>query len=601
SLATYLRDLHENGARLSLEQITHLLKSLSSGVDYAHAQGIIHRDIKPANIILHNKSGEYSPTAPLPKDTEPIITDFGLVRITNSTTKTISGVVSGTPAYMSPEQAQGMAVDHRSDIYSLSIVLYEMLAGRPPFEGDSTLGIILKHISEPPPPIENIAPEIQSVIDKALSKNPANRYQSARELFEGFYRAIGKNAESATVHSLHIRTPVPATVSSQPVPRRNNFLWIGIGVFVCLCLGFITTSVLGVSVYTLFPRLQAATPTEDHSHEATPSITEISPVEGSAETSNYVGTLRFQGNLDQISISATLPEPQAGTQYEAWLIENSGESHISLGILADNGTGQFTLTYFDPENRNLLEAYNSMEITSEANPDASPNSSGTVLYSSRVPQGALTHIRHLIVKFEEGVGLTTGLVNTSALVQESASAMEDAYENGNSKTVRTSAEAIVNLIVGSQSKQYDDWDNNGNINDPGNGFGLLLNGNSPGYIGGTISHTEYSTDSSDATTEIKLHGGHVIVCAKNIEEWAIELQEIAIRIAQADSGENAEADIRLAVALANQIHDGLDIDGNESIDPIPGEGGALTAFAHAEYMSDMLIMQGEDQLPPPAE
>ena len=171
SLASLLRDLHKNGARLSLSQVAQLLKSLAAGIDYAHSQGIVHRDIKPANIILNNKSGDYS-VDHFPPDTECIITDFGLVRIANSTTHTASGVVSGTPAYMSPEQAQGNPVDHRSDTYSLGIVLYEMLAGRLPFDGDSTLGIILKHISEPPPPIDDVSPEIQRIINKALEKLP---------------------------------------------------------------------------------------------------------------------------------------------------------------------------------------------------------------------------------------------------------------------------------------------------------------------------------------------------------------------------------------------------------------------------------------------
>jgi serine/threonine protein kinase len=601
SLANYLRDLHDNGAKLSLEQITHLLKSLTSGVDYAHSQNIIHRDIKPANIILHNKSDEYSPTNPLPKDTEPILTDFGLVRITTSTTKTITGLVSGTPAYMSPEQAQGMATDHRSDIYSLGIVLYEMLAGNTPFEGDSTLGIILKHINEPPPPIEDIAPEVQAVINKALSKNPKDRHQSARELFTEFYRAVGLNAESETVHSLRIQTPVPATVSTKPAPRRNNLLWVGVGLFVCLCFGFITTSILGVSVFSFFPFIAGTTPTA-----AQPQVTATTDVSTPSANSlptesPSLGVLRFQGLLDQVTISANLPDPPAGNQYEAWLIENDGESHISLGILSSNGTGQHNLTYIDPQNRNLLENYASMEITLESNSDTSPNSSGNVLYSSRIPSGSLTHIRHLLVQFEETPGLTRGLLNTAQLIHESAKAMQDAFGDKNSKTVRTNAEAIVNLIVGDQSNEYGDWDSNRNINDPGDGFGLLLNGDHVGYIGGTISHTEYAMESPDATEGVKLHGGHVIVSARNVEEWATQLRDVAKRLATVELAESTEADIRLAVSLAEQILTGLDINGNESVEPIAGEGGAATAFEHAEYMTDMPILEGEGQTPPPAE
>ncbi|HXQ36506.1 MAG TPA: serine/threonine-protein kinase, partial [Anaerolineales bacterium] len=152
TLATYLRELHRGSDRLPPARIARLLTALASALDYAHEQGVIHRDIKPGNIILHNKAREISPEDPLTPHTEPVITDFGLVRIAHSATQTASGVVSGTPAYMSPEQAQGAKVDHRSDIYSLGVVLYEMVAGRVPFEADTSWTVILKHINESPPP-----------------------------------------------------------------------------------------------------------------------------------------------------------------------------------------------------------------------------------------------------------------------------------------------------------------------------------------------------------------------------------------------------------------------------------------------------------------
>src|SRR5690606_23498016 len=105
-------------------------------------------------------------------DVEAILTDFGLVRIANTASQTASGMVSGTPAYMSPEQARGDPIDHRTDIYSLGIVLYEMLAGRVPFEADSTLTVIYKQIHDPPPPIPGVSIAVQKVIDRALTKKP---------------------------------------------------------------------------------------------------------------------------------------------------------------------------------------------------------------------------------------------------------------------------------------------------------------------------------------------------------------------------------------------------------------------------------------------
>lgn len=191
TLATYLRHLHQRKKRIPPLQIARLLHELSRALDYAHKQGVIHRDIKPGNIMLHNKLEDVSVDKPLTDDVEAIITDFGLVRIMNAATQTASGTVSGTPAYMSPEQARGDQTDHRTDIYSLGIVLYEMLAGRVPFEADSTLTVLHMQIHTTPPPIPGVPEAIQQVIDRALFKNPDERYQTSRELATDFYRAIG--------------------------------------------------------------------------------------------------------------------------------------------------------------------------------------------------------------------------------------------------------------------------------------------------------------------------------------------------------------------------------------------------------------------------
>lgn len=191
TLATYLRHLHQRKKRIPPLQIARLLHELSRALDYAHKQGVIHRDIKPGNIMLHNKLEDVSVDQPLTDDVEAIITDFGLVRIMNAATQTASGTVSGTPAYMSPEQARGDQTDHRTDIYSLGIVLYEMLAGRVPFEADSTLTVLHMQIHTTPPPIPGVPEAIQQVIDRALFKNPDERYQTSRELAADFYRAIG--------------------------------------------------------------------------------------------------------------------------------------------------------------------------------------------------------------------------------------------------------------------------------------------------------------------------------------------------------------------------------------------------------------------------
>jgi serine/threonine protein kinase len=603
TLSTYLQSLHKNEMKLSFEQIGKLLKSLVAGLDYAHAQGIIHRDIKPANILLHSKERDFTENSLLTKHVEPVITDFGLARIVHSTQQTASGLVSGTPAYMSPEQARGSKVDHRTDIYSLGIIMYELIAGRVPFEGDTAITVILKHINDAPPPIEDIPPQLQSVIDNTLTKYPDDRYASGHDLVVDYYKAVGMHLETETLRPPSSRTPRPATVSKKKSPALSP-LWIGTGIFACACMSFMLMGVLGVSVYSIFPKLEATqvsfVPTAivmDHS--------ETTPVAGiianTGDTS--VGVLRFQDGTaiaDQITVNAKLANPPEGTQYEVWLIDNSGEQSRSIGILTADDNGTYGLTFVDPQSRNLLADYSRMEITVEPSPDNNPNPSGEVAYSSGIPREALTHIRHLMVATDETpdkVGMIDGLRNNTTLINQSAEAMLAAYTANQPQDIRSNAEALINLVVGNQDSSYVDWDANGTINDPGDGYGILINGDQTGYIEGTHHHSSYSAEAADSAPNISLHNEHVEISIHNIEEWAIQLRDTSKRIVQAPEGANIEADVRIAVTLAGQILNGLDINGNELIEPIAGEGGAITAYQHAYYMADMPIMPGKDQMP----
>lgn len=590
SFSTYLNTLHKSESKLTFEQIGQLLKSLVAGLDYAHSQGIVHRDIKPANILLHSKSGEITENSPLTKDVEPVITDFGLARIAHSGNQTASGLVSGTPSYMSPEQARGAKVDHRTDIYSLGIILYEMVAGQVPFGGDTAITIIFKHINEAPPPIEDISPELQSVIDKAITKFPEDRYQSGRDLLVDYFEAVGMHSQVETIHALQTRTPRPVPVSKKKKSALSP-LWIGTGIFACACMSVVLLSVLGISVYSVFPKLNPTALATD--------IAEATAI----PTSSSVGVLRFQDGAalaDQITIKANLETPPENTQYEAWLIDDSGEQSRSIGTLSADENGSYSLIFVDPQSRNLLADFSHMEITVEPNPDNSPNPSGDVAYSSGIPGRALAHIRHLIVTTAETpnqVGMVDGLKDYATLINQTAEDMLTAYEAGKQKDVLSNAEALINLVVGKQDASYVDWDGNGKLNDPGDGYGLLVNGDQTGYVGGAHHHASYSAEADDSTPDIRMHDGHVEVSIQNIEEWAIELRDVSERIVQSPDGANIEADVRSAVALANQILNGLDVNGNEAIEPVAGEGGALTAYQHSYYMADMPILAGKNQIP----
>ncbi len=270
TLATYLRNLHQRKKRLPSDQVASLLNGLTAALDYAHEQGVIHRDIKPSNILLHNITDEIPLDKPLTNGVEAIVTDFGLVRIVDAATQTASGLVSGTPAYMSPEQARGDQIDHRTDIYSLGVVLYEMLAGHVPFEADNTVTILHMHIHTPPPPIPGVPTTVQAVIDRALQKNPADRYQTSRAMAIDFYLAIGmitqaemiRGAEVVSVAPIEASVALPskpAPTEPKPTPRpARSRTWIGVGL---ISLVFLVLLALGGS-RLLLARPNVPKPTE---------------------------------------------------------------------------------------------------------------------------------------------------------------------------------------------------------------------------------------------------------------------------------------------------------------------------------------------------
>ena len=249
TLATYLRHQHQRKKRIAFDQVARLLHELSAALDYAHQQGVIHRDIKPGNILLHDKSNDISLDKPLTNSVEAIIADFGLVRIMHMAPQTTSGSVSGTPAYMSPEQARGDQLDHRTDIYSLGIVLYEMLAGRVPFETDNTVTILHMQMYTAPPRIPGIPREVQAVIDRVLQKNPEDRYQTGQEMALDFDRSIGMSSPAEAslgppVSAVSIEESGAAAVSSSPeqtppLTPPQNWARIGIGLFSLVLLSIL--------------------------------------------------------------------------------------------------------------------------------------------------------------------------------------------------------------------------------------------------------------------------------------------------------------------------------------------------------------------------
>lgn len=173
TLAQKLKSIKSANLQLPVKDTISILAKVCDAVNYAHERRMIHRDLKPANVMI-NLLGE------------PILMDFGIAKIIGGQSHTATGAAMGTASYMSPEQVRGDKIDHRTDIYSLGIMLYEMLSGETPYHGDSTFQIMLKHVNEPIPDIRqfdiNTPVTLIAILERALAKEVENRYQSAKEM-----------------------------------------------------------------------------------------------------------------------------------------------------------------------------------------------------------------------------------------------------------------------------------------------------------------------------------------------------------------------------------------------------------------------------------
>ena len=420
TLADYIRDTSQKGQFPPAADMVYLFTAISLALDYAHQRGMVHRDIKPANILLDKRNPFGKPLG------EPVLTDFGIARLQGTATGTLTGIVVGTPRYLSPEQAQGRAGTELSDLYSLGIILYEMVTGTTPFQGENQLAIMMQHIYETPPDPTtfnpNISPALAAVVLKSIAKEPEQRFPSASAMTIALAQALNvpvpasllapasPNAEygvnpllpsnlpsgnvgtpssladtppltfTPSLHgstkteearSVHF-TPVPADVQlpSHQADRqgrpymlqRRHRRWAFIALIVCSLLILVGAGMGAVSLLTAH---------DQNGANGTPNT-----------AGSVVGWIAFssstKGTNDQIELHLqNVPAPPAGKIYYAWLDQSSNNNDNNATSvpphwpLCNNG-GTINCSFTDLlQSRNLLAQYDWFLITIESK-DATP-------------------------------------------------------------------------------------------------------------------------------------------------------------------------------------------------------------------------------------
>jgi serine/threonine protein kinase len=610
------------------KRVETILKQIASALDYAHRQEIIHRDIKPGNILLDTEGNA-------------LLADFGIAKITSSTTNLTGTGVVGTPAYMSPEQTHGGS-DHRADIYALGVVVFEMLTGKQPYRADSAVQLMLQHVQAPIPSIlteiPSLPPALEPVMMRVLAKDPNDRYWSTSEFAEDFSRALHRGESLAAINPRSSDTTVDArspgfpgratddpsaTLAVAPTPSypqpslsatggmsstgvsptgvsptgtqptiivqssTNNLVVIGgFALLAVLILGGLFLLSNQNTPRTADPTAQAIS--QNATNGAQAAATSAAEVTlNSIPARPTFGALSFSSSRqpgDSLSLRLNgVRPPSSGNIYVAWLTNTEDNSQQPLGRISVDGLGTGALSFSSDEGSMLPSQWNAVLITEEDadSPDeAIPT--GDVIYSGMFPAELMSLFRETFVSSEEGFQ-ESGLLD-SAIREARFASQHAGLASGSSNigAVHLHAEHTINILEGTET----DYDGNSGGQNPGTGTGIYA------YLDTLDRMLQSAVNMPEIDPAVQNNAENMRVCIANARSWADQLVTLEKEIIAVDDFEAVGPMLEEASLLAEQITSGVDQNGNGQVEPFEGECGLQDISRFGLLVGSLNVYEG---------
>ncbi len=334
-----------------------------------------------------------------------------------------------------------------------------------------------------------------------------------------------------------------------------------------------------------------------------PTATEESPAASETERSGIVRMTDGNVHNDKVTVQLSgITPPTEGFVYEGWL-QSDSTPPFSLGVL-EVVDSTIKHEFIDPAGGNLLNVYGGAFISLEPSNDSDPAPSGVVVYSGEVAPAVMAHVRHVVTAFPntpDGDGFAFNALAEAGLILQQVEVQQQSIINGDLVNLHIHGETTLNIIEGVNSPNYGDRDGDGETFNPGDGFGLLRFGDEDGYLASAGEHATLASESEGASAEVVLHAEHVNIGTVNAIAWAEHIAELEDQILQVENTDDAVNLVAEVVELTNALLEGVDVNGDGQIDPVPGEGGIRTMYEHGQYMGtiELFATEGVEAAPPP--